>query len=704
VDRLPTLNSFAPALSSGRAEAGELEVKTDKIDRQDENRVILEGNVLLRNLTQALQADRIEYLRDSEQISAQGQITLTSSEMQLKAESAEMDLISETSNLNQVSYLLNSGGRGLANTATTGNQGVAQLQDVTYTYCPTGNSDWQLKAREMILDQNTGRGYAKGVGLRFKGVPFFYLPRASFPLDDRRQSGFLYPSIGSSNDDGFDVQIPYYWNIAPNQDATITPRLISDRGLLLGVEYRYLNKNSLTQIQTEYLPDDDIADTDRGLSSVRHRGTYANRWRLNLDLNHVSDDAFFEDFSDSLSSVSRSFLRSRAELSTAGESWEAGIALDAFETVDRDIAPQNEPYERLPRLFFSSASQIANSAWFLEADAEAVAFDRDEGITGNRLDLFPRVSRPIYEAAYYLNPTLGLRHTQYDLDRVLNDSPSRTQGIASLEGGLFFERSLNDGRRQTLEPRFYYLYVPFDDQTDIPQFDTREITFGFGQLFRTNRFTGADRQADANQISLALTTRLYSADGGRQELEASLGTIYYFDDQRVQLSGQNERDDSTSPLVAELNYRPSDFWRVSLGFQWDPEDREFDQAQVNLQRRFENGKLLNFAYRKRIDRVEQLDASFYWPLNERWDLVGRWNYSLLDDANLEALLGFEYESCCWAFRMFGRRFVRNQLGDERNSIYFELELKGLGSFGRRTERLLQRSIYGYRSGSDRVRT
>jgi LPS-assembly protein len=699
-DPLPTVVSASQA----ERENSDLEIDAGSVDLSKEGVSVLRGQVVLQRADQQLEADQVTLFREDDLVVAEGSVRFRDDQLGLSATDASMDLEAEQTALSQVEYKLRSShARGTASTAQLDSENdQTHLTEVTFTTCPVGNKDWQFSAREMDLDHETGVGRARGLGLRFKNVPLLYLPYASFPLDDRRKSGVLFPRIGSSDDGGLDLALPVYWNIAPNQDATFTPRYLSDRGTMAQVEYRYLSENSFGILDLQYLPDDDQLNTHRSYSTFRSVSHLGPTWTADIDLRHVSDDQFFEDLGDSLATSSISYVRSRAELRAQGDWWQGQLMLDTYQTIDRDIRPDQEPYERLPRLNFTASRALGQSNLYFNLGAEAVDFSRDVGEQGSRVDLYPSIAYPVYRPAYFLMPSLGLRHTRYSLERSFDNSPTRTTGIASVEGGLFFEREMarSGNWLQTLEPRFYYLYVPFEGQGNLPRFDTADLTFSFNQLFRTNRFTGGDRQGDANQLSLALTTRLIDQDRGRPILDASIGTIVYFSDQKVQLNSSTAQQANTSPLVAEINYRPADAWRVSLGIQYDPEDNETDVGQVSVRHVAPSGRIINLAYRLRLGSVEQLDASFLLPLRENWKLIGRWNYSLLEDTSLEAMAGFEYESCCWAFRAMGRRYVRNQDGDKRNAIYFELELKGLGSLGRNTERLLERAILGYRGRND----
>ena len=331
--------------------------------------------------------------------------------------------------------------------------------------------------------------------------------------------------------------------------------------------------------------------------------------------------------------------------------------------------------------------------------SEAVSFDKTAAVTGERYDLQPFVAFPAERAWGFVRPELAYRETQYHLDRALDRSPSRALPIASLDAGLFFDRDttlFGHALRQTLEPRLYFLHVPYRAQDNLPIFDTQDLTFSFAQLFRPNRFTGADRQMDADQLTLAATTQLIDDADGNQILRASFGQIRYFDNQRVQLPGVAATDFNGSDYAAELEFGISERWRFVFSQLYDPNADRSDLSAVRVQYRFGERGVANLAYRFRRDLVEQVDLSTAFPINDRVRLIGRWNHSLRDDRTLEALAGLEFGDCCYAVRIVARRYVRNVAGDTANALFFELELKGLGSLGRRSGDFLQRSIQGYR--------
>lgn len=565
-------------------------------------------------------------------------------------------------------------------------EGLAHGRDLHFTTCPGEDPAWELSASRVKLNSEEGVGIARNATLKFKGVPLVYLPWLSFPLDDRRKSGFLYPTFSTTSDNGLDFAWPFYWNIAPNLDATFTPRYISDRGPSVAGEFRYLTRRSGGIFEVDYLPDDDVFGRDRHRWATRLSYQLATRWRADINASRVSDNDYFLDFSNNIDEATIQFLQSRASIRGGGDGWNLLLQADTFQVLDRDVPEAREPYRRLPRLAVDGRWPLLGNVDFT-LDSEFAYFDRDVGITGARLDLHPAIEWQLIRPGWFVKPRAGVRYTTYGLHRNAegaNDSPERTLPILSLDSGLVFEKTLESGNRMTLEPRFYYLYVPFEDQSDLPIFDSADLTFGLSQLFTTNSFSGADRQANANQVSLAVTSRLINGKNGRQELDVTLGQTFFLRSPRVGLNENAvEEDEDVSAIIAEVNYRPLDRWTASAGIQFDPEDGQTDVGLTSLSYNGKKGDRWTLGYRFRRDRVDQVDFRVKYPINERWNLLGRWNYSFREDSTLEAVAGFEYESCCWAVQMVGRRFVNDRGGSSRTGIFVELHLKGLGSLGRR---------------------
>ncbi len=529
----------------------------------------------------------------------------------------------------------------------------------------------------------------------------FYLPYAQFPIDERRKSGFLAPAIGYNNIEGLDLLLPYYFNLAPNYDATLTPRIVSQRGLLLGGEARYMDRRQQGEYYAALLPSDRIEDRDRWRYRFRHFLNLGPTWSFHADAQRVSDDRYFEDFGDSLANAAQSVLGSQIALTGRGMDWQAGVVLEDFQLIDPSQPEQVDPYRRLPHIYYDGRFR-QSAGWRYGLAADLSYFDRAEGVTGSRIDLWPYLGWRRERPWGFVESRLAYRYTQYDLDSG-RGNPSRAMPVASLDAGLVFERPLNWGdrpMRQTLEPRAFYLYVPERDQSKLPIFDSAPLDFSYAQLFRYNRFTGADRMSDANQLTLGVTSRFIDDNTGAERGSVSIGQVRYFDPPVVELPGVQPVDRSGSVLVSEISYSPTDRWRLSLAQQWDPEFEKTRLSSLRATWQFGDGGIASARYLYRSGEIEQLDVGGIVPINERWKLIGRFNYSLRDNRSFETLAGFEYRDCCYAVRLISRRYLRSAGFDRQSGIYLELELTGLGRLGRKTGDLLERAILGYREPND----
>jgi LPS-assembly protein len=481
---------------------------------------------------------------------------------------------------------------------------------------------------------------------------------------------------------------------------------------------------------------------DRGFLSFSGSADLNPTWQARANLTWMSDPRYLEDASNNVDGISSISGVSQLGVFGQGRSgpqgyWNAGVLADYQMLTDYTLPESILPYNRLPHAYFSWERPYGR--WFTAGvNATATRFSHVDDVArpgGSRVDLKPYISMPLEGPSWFLRPTLAWRHTAYGLDRELADSiadqrargalgigggepipdalqgqyqaafgqlrdtaPSRSQPITSLDAGLFFDRNTRfrgEDYLHTLEPRIYYLHSPYRDQSALPLFDTSPLTFGWGQLFRDNRYSGADRQADANQVTLAVSTRLIRESDGREKLSASLGQIVYLDDSRVTVGNETQIERGRSAWVADSTYAINDRWTISAGYQWDPKFRREDLASVRTRYLIGDDGIVNFAYRRRSDLIEQADLSFLYPINPTWSLVGRYYYSLADNQLLEAVGGVQWDSCCLAARVVGRRYLRNRQGEMNNAIMFEVELKGLGSAGPDTEGRLRRAILGY---------
>ncbi|MDX1605206.1 MAG: LPS assembly protein LptD, partial [Candidatus Competibacterales bacterium] len=523
---------------------------------------------------------------------------------------------------------------------------------------------------------------------------------------DQRQSGWLVPKAGYDSEGGFDLALPYYWNIAPARDATLRPRLLTDRGLMLGAEYRFLTPRSRGQLSAEFLPDDQAFGDDRSSFRIEHRAQPLTGFYTDLLYQEVSDDDYLDDLGDSIGLLGPDYLDRHLDLNYRARRWQAGLRVQQFQILDRALfPPEDGPYDRLPQLVFDGSLPAQFGGLNLALRGELTRFEHELHVDGTRADLETGFGWPLEWPAGFLRPRLQYRYTAYALDGVeadADDRPDRAAPVGSLDAGLFLERMvdrdwLGGSGLQTLEPRLFYLYVPHRAQDDIPLFDTTEIDRSYTWLFLDNRFTGADRLGDANQLTAAVTTRLLREDDGDERARLSLGQIFYFRDRRVTLDPASPPErDPNSGLIAE--------GRVALGgglalrghYQWDAERDRTQRSALHFNYEPLPNRVINLSHAFVRDTLEQLDLSFAWPVDQRWQVVGRWNYSLALDRNLDTFLGVGYEDCCWALRLLGRQYRDEPRdADARNSVYLQLELKGLSSVGRSIDRLLRDTIFGY---------
>ena len=727
------LDFFVPGLPpAGDRSSAPTNAVADKVRAVDATHDRLEGNVELSKLDALLKADTITYDRETTDYTAAGNVRFQDHATLLAADSAHGTATPNSTYLDNVRYqLLDQRGNGIAAKANQTDPDHSQAFDATYSTCDPGDRKWEIRAHEIDMDRVANEGYAHDATLAWNGVPFFWLPYFKYPLSEDRESGFLTPHLGYTTRRGLVVGVPYYFNLAPNYDATLEPRLLTERGAMLEGQFRYISSSSKLQLDFDWMPHDREADNEfndyqstlppgstapplpdgRNFLRLRDTTAFSGSWAASIDINHVSDQYFLKDFGSSLVTTATALLPSSAYLNGHGDWWTASFGGDAWEVSDPTLSKSVAPYQRLPRATFQGEHAVLGPL-AAGVNAEYADFDKDNAVTGGRVDLYPYLALPIETSAYFIRPEIGYRYTAYDLNHLdkyvttqpfaqplPDSSPSRSTPIFDLDAGLVFERAtqlFDHDLTQTLEPRLFYLRVPYRNQNDLPIFDTQLPTFDFPSLFRTNTFTGADRQTNANNLTAALTTRLIDDASGDQFLSASIGEIRYFDTQRVQLPGVPELDYSGSDYVGELDLRLNDRWELRWDQQWNPNTHQTDLSGVGVEYRFGGEGVLNVAYRFRRGLLEQVDSSALIPLNNNWSLIARYYYSLLDKQLIEAFAGFEYDSCCVATRVLVRHYV-NIIGASTadTAVYFELEFKGLGSTGTRTENYLRRTMLGY---------
>lgn len=759
---------------------------------QEQEVATLAGDVVLRQGSMQAEADEASLYQLENRGELNGNVRLRDRNALMVGDRAEIFLDNGEAKVENAEYVVHSGKvRGSALYAKREENAIIRLKDGTYTRCEPGENSWHLKGNNVTLNPATGFGSATNVTLRVKDVPVFYTPYIYFPIDDRRQSGFLAPSIGSSSDTGLSLQTPYYFNLAPNFDATLYPHLMTDRGLLMEGEFRYLTRSSEGQIGAAYLDDsnDDRKlqseyEDQRWMYSWQNRSGLDSRLLAEVDYTDLSDPYYFQDLDTNLGISQPDFLDQRGTLSWRGDTFTARLNVHAYEATS---VVDTTPYERLPQLTLDGKLPFQPGGLNFAYKTEFVSFQRDlrsgnffnedgaptpwydnyvSGLNraeGERIHLEPGVSLPLDWSWGFVKPSIKYAYTQYDLDldgkglRDLNrqnmqfeDSPDRGVPILSVDSGLYFDRDtqwFGKDYRQTLEPRLFYLYVPEEDQEDIPVFDTSETSFSYSSLWRENRFSGNDRIGDANQLSLGVTNRWIEPNGfERQRL--SIGQAFYFADRKVQMPGIDYRtreteQSSVSPYALEYMYRYNRDWNFTSTFNWDPDASRTrsGSAMWHYQPADNPNKIVNIGYRYRNDtmrydqasgtwtyggdfgtpgqanyikdyyKINQHDFSFIWPLVPQWSVIGRWQHDYSRSRTLEAFGGFEYDSCCWKLRLINRYWIdydetdlNPDLNDEPDTgIFLQIVLKGLGGVvGNATETFLDEGIQGYREREDQA--
>jgi LPS-assembly protein len=718
--------STTPIAAAGRIDPNApIDITSDEAVLGVGGDAVLKGNVHMRQGDRDLRAGNGHYDPKSTSFDVQGGVEYTDPLVHVTgaggnyAQNEGADFTSAEFELRQRSA------RGAADVMHLTPDGKIRLQRVRFTTCPKEDQAWQLRANAVTLDTRNRVGTARDAKIDFKGVPILYLPWVSFPLSNDRKSGFLFPTFGNTTTSGLQLAVPYYWNIAPNVDATVEPMEYQKRGIDLGGELRYLTSRQHGDFAFDFLPNDRLAGgDDRTHVKLQHVAELPDDFRLTLNAENVSDTKYFEDFSQGSAATSTAFLERTARVSYRDENWRISGELQQFQTIDDLLQPEERPYAQVPRIVadgnfaYGSAEQLRYGF-----DSELVDFTRSVGVRGWRFDLRPAASLDFSTPGFFVRPGVAWRFTRYELTDTApgqQSAPSRTLPTVSFDTGLLFEREsgATGARTLTLEPRVLYTYTPYRQQDQLPLFDTALPDLNLVELFRTNRYVGADRVSDADQVSVGATSRLLDAKDGTQFLAATLGQIYYFKKPRVELPGALPGElpaaaSGSSDMVAQLALTAYKHWSANLDVEWNPRNFESERLEAGLQYHPAPDEVLNFTYRQQrepvgscpilageatpsCDRLEQVETSGTWPIGRQWNLYGRIVYSLLDQKALDRFAGFEYGACCWRLRLVGRRFLSTRTGQQDTGVFIQLELAGLASVGSAADALLTEAIPGYK--------
>jgi len=704
--------------------AGPMFVTADQIESTAPNVVVATGNVEARQAGQNFFADWLLYDTTLGFVDARGQVRLEQPALQVSGDSLKFNLNDYSGELIQPVYSLmvqqgrgdKAGGRQGRDAAAVPSLPAQQgrgnaeridfidannstLTEATYTTCPVDNDDWFLKVGELDIDKTRQVGTAHDATLRFLGVPILYTPWIDFPLNNDRKSGVLAPTFGTTARSGVDIVAPYYLNLAPNYDATLYPRLLSKRGLLLGGEFRYLLNDVGGVNRIDYMANDRALDRSRWDAELNNTYRVSPTTQIGMLYNRVSDDDYFRDFSNQAAFTSVSNLDQEIWLTTQHSNWNAELRAQTFQTLQDSTAttPITPPYARLPQARLSMADTFGPGIEF-KLEADATYFSHPTLVEGARVLAYPTLRLPLTNSFGYITPQIGWSSTYYALDNhATQQRITRNLPIVSLDSGVTFDRPFTFGGtdyQQTLEPRAYYVYAPYRDQSAIPVFDTAQLDFGYAQMWTENQFIGGDRINDANQLTLAVTSRFTEAATGLERLQVTLGQRYYFDSQKVTLPGVAPRTSNSTDVLITASGQITHDWYIGGGWQFDTQNGTVIRQNLGTSYRPGQGRVFNLGYNYIAQSTNQIDLSAQWPLAQRWYGMFRYNYSYFDNKLVEGLAGLEYNGGCWLLRgAFQSLATKNE--QSTNSFFIQLELNGMGSIGSNPLHVLKQSIPGY---------
>lgn len=705
-------------------------IAADRLAGKTDAEVVAEGNVELRRRDTVLNSDRLTYRQPTDEVEAEGDVLLISEGGQIDGPHLRLKLNDSTGFFEQPIYsirqprtgsppvLWSVGEEADAANLTTGQGAAARIDfegkgqyrmtDATYSTCmpAEGSSpEWFARTAGLHLDYDAQVGTATDAAIYFKGVPILYTPWMNFSLNNQRKSGLLAPTVGSTTRGGFEYTQPYYWNIAPNMDATISPRLIARRGLMWNGEFRYLQPDYRGSFNGQFLPNDRLEERNRSAFNLNHVQNFGYGFSGSLDINNASDGTYFSDLGRNSAIIAQTNLLRQGTLNYSADWWSASVLAQSYKTLqDPKLPPVATPYRRLPQVNLNAARGDLPFGLDATFSGEYVNFSNPDfgRVEGRRIIWYPQIALPLRTAAAYITPKIGLHATRYQLDNQAPGVPqslTRNVPIFSLDTGLTLERQsdwFGTEMTQTLEPRLFYLYVPVRDQNNIPVFDSALVDFNFAQIFSENRYTGGDRIGDANQLTGVLTSRLID-EQGNELLRAAVGQQVYFSAQSVGLPpafGEKLRTDRQTDVLGALSGRLWERTYLDTAVQYNTRESAVQRFNIGTRYQPEIGKVLNAGYRYTRDQLGQVDVSAQWPLGGGWHGVGRYNYSTKEKRLVEGVLGFEYDGGCWVGRVVMQRLA-TQTDRVNNALFFQLELNGFAELGSNPLELLKRNVPGY---------
>lgn len=743
--RPPPMAEFllSPAEKLAREKAP-IEIQSDHFEMIDGEVTNFSGGAEMVKADQKLWGDYITRNLRTNAINVHGNVTYQEKGMSLTSDTGFMDGAANRGIFRNSQFILPTvPGRGTSRLTHIDSNTLSRYENFTYTTCPTGDQDWKLHASHVKINKETGTGTAHNAWFEFMDVPMFYTPYMDFPTDARRVSGLLPPSFGVTEVGGFDLRVPYYFNLAPNYDYTAQPRYLTKRGFLLANEFRYVGDMTRGKIIADIMPEDQITHTTRGKVNVLNDTRFSENLSGRVNANWLSDYNYPTELGSPLNITDYRNVASNATLNYGSPFGAMGAMVNYFQTIDPTIPKNQYPYYFLPSLTHSYGGDVFGTGLMYNLPTQYANIQSSgEGMTtAQRFSLRPNLSYPMESSIGFIKPSATLAFNQYMMDSpqywnqvqqgqgvtsTAGTSENFTVPILSLDSGTYFDRETTIGEQaitHTLEPRLFYVYIPTVNQQNVPIFDTTTYDSTYYQLFRENRFTGNDRIGDTNELTAAMTTRLIDQSSGLERFRATFGNQAYFKDRQVTLAGAPPKtyQQSFSNLIGDVGSAITENWSVYSGGQYNAEFNQIERGQVGLQYNNRKNQILNLAYRYRRNQyfdggcdinnpnngcLNLTDASFRLPILAGWHAIGRWEYSFLNNITLESFFGFEKETCCWRFTVLARRYINTieppsaehpqGYGQANNAVFFQLELKGLTTLGDEVDQFLERSVTGYR--------
>jgi LPS-assembly protein len=731
---LPQLSSaedLATQKQSTEISEGSIEIEGNSLETLLDRKMKAKGNAILKKGNKTIKAEVIEYDEVSEKIITTGNTNIDLGSMSLRGSNLSFKLSDETGQMDDASFNFKNSDkqeksvikkgvvvtkrsydfRGDAKAIFFEGENKKRFQSSRITTCEADSDDWYLKSSNMEVNTKTDRANASNAILEFKGLPVLYTPYIDFSLNKNRKSGFLGSTFGTTSQSGFEFRVPYYFNISPNMDATLTARYLGKRGPLADGEFRYLTENYSGFNQLQYMNHDQSSGQDnRYYVKLDHQHKFNNGWSASYNFQKVSDDTYFSDLATMIQVTSLVNLPQRANINYAGETWKFNALTEKYQTLTN---ASNSPYQRLPQLNLSGRKDF--DSYILDFKSQWAYFDRDEKFTyglnekptGSRLSITPGISVPFTETYGYIKPKLSANVRSYNLNNSNIGNKDIFTPIVSVDSGMYFDRTVNlqnQNFTNTLEPRLFYVYIPYKDQSALPNFDTGLADLNMQTLFSENQYNGQDRINDANQLTASITSKFIDKNG-KERLSGILAQRYYFEDRKIFGTELNAKK-ANSDIFMGATVRLANSLNLDAMFQYDPDSSKLLRSTLSSRYNPEPGKILNLSYRM-IENVSDsnqdlkvFNAAGQWPLGNRFYSIARYNYDLKNSQTIEVLGGVEYDGGCWVARTVFDRISLPTNPEPNYTFFMQLELNGLGTIGsdaRKLNNFLYRNVPGVRT-------